>query len=285
MQAELPWWEISLSHPELDHASYLLFELGAKAVEQTGDQTARCFVQSQKGDLDQLEQRIAALGFKIVGIDLVPNQDWVAQAQTHWQALCVGKLTVLPLDEHSARAHATTKDQILIVPGMGFGTGQHDTTAMVLELMQCASCKKALEGPILDLGTGSGVLAIALSKLGGKGILAIDHDSQAIENAKLNVELNRLQDQIELRVTTLDQVLKRGPFALIVANITAEILCELEPLFRQALSPGGLLLISGIMLKKSGEIDCAFVSSRWQQLELRNSEYWQARVLSVSARL
>ncbi len=143
-----------------------------------------------------------------------------------------------------------------IDPGMAFGTGQHPTTAM---------CLRALEdhvrpgSRVLDLGCGSGILAIAAAKLGAEQVLALDIDPNAVRAAQENASANGVADVIDVREGTVD--VASGPFDLIVANISGLTLERLAVQLARPLRPGGWLIASGFLEDAVAGLSCAFESA------------------------
>ena len=164
---------------------------------------------------------------------------------------------------------------------MGFGTGHHDSTRMALELLQSPAFGTQSINSVLDLGTGSGILAIACARLFSgslvEQVLATDIDLDALDNAKENIQINNYQDKITLKHETLAQI--NGTFNLIVANIYAEVLCELQTLFHEKLNRSGMLLLSGIMAERLSLIEIAFSQSKWRTVERRATPQWQSLLL------
>jgi len=142
---------------------------------------------------------------------------------------------------------------IEIDPGMAFGTGQHPTTAM---------CLRALEdrvrtgASVLDLGCGSGILAIAAAKLGARRVLALDVDPNAVRAARENAAANAVSDVIEVREGTLEA--EGGPFDVIVANISGLTLERLAVPLARSLAPGGSLITSGFLDDAVAALSCTF---------------------------
>ena len=135
--------------------------------------------------------------------------------------------------------------QIIIYPGMAFGTGTHETTRLAATLLE----KRLKPGnSVLDVGTGSAILAILAHKLDAGQIFAIDIDEDALENAAENCRLNNCDHIIQLSSRVLDDF--EGKFDLVVANIIAPVLVELAPQLIEKLHPGGQLILSGILAEQ-----------------------------------
>jgi len=133
---------------------------------------------------------------------------------------------------------------IRIDPGMAFGTGTHETTRMVVELMEDLEAELGLECPVLDLGTGSGILAIVAGSLGARRITGCDTDADAIRVARENVERNHAAATFFVGSVDAVQTAVNG---VVLANLTADVLLELLPDIRRVLSRRGCAVLSGIL--------------------------------------
>ena len=142
---------------------------------------------------------------------------------------------------------------ITIEPGMAFGTGTHATTRGCLEFLEEATASLE-EEPItaLDVGTGSGILAIALAKLGASKVLALDTDPIALRAAQVNVRHNRVGRVVRLSNGGLGGI--KDSFTVVVANLTAETIVDLASLLQKRVSAEGYLILSGILKPKAAEI-------------------------------
>lgn len=181
-------------------------------------------------------------------VSLIAEEDWASSWKAHFKPLPVGnRLLILPSWE---TADPTEIRQVITLdPGMAFGTGGHETTRLCLEcLEQVLADSFDPEAPILDLGTGSGILAIAAAKLGVKRIDAVDIDPQAVLVAEENCRLNRVAGSVSCSTTPLEH-LPTG-YRLILANILAEELVRMAPELARHLQPGGLLILSGILAER-----------------------------------
>ena len=147
----------------------------------------------------------------------------------------------------------TDRKVITIEPGMAFGTGTHPTTRCCLELLEEVVASLSEDKmTALDVGTGSGILAIALAKMGAREVWALDNDPIALRAAELNVRLNRTIEIVRLSNWPLDRIPKS--FTIVVANLTAETIIELASLLPKRVSAGGYLILSGILKPKAGEV-------------------------------
>ncbi len=144
---------------------------------------------------------------------------------------------------------------ILMDPGLAFGTGTHPTTALCLEWLDAHAPHDAV---VVDYGCGSGILAIAAALLGARHVYAVDNDPQALLATRENAQRNAVAD----RVTTFLPRERPAPLAdVLLANILANPLCELAPAFSRTVRPGGALVLSGIMTNQVAEVEQAYAAA------------------------
>lgn len=176
-----------------------------------------------------------------VHLEKLPYRDWNAEWRKYFQPAPLGKgLWVRP--PWQSLPAGITAQEIIIDPQMAFGTGHHETTRLMVAAMETLE----LQGlPVLDLGTGSGILAIAARKMGARAVIGIDIDPDAIANAEHNLKLNR-EGGVEFIVGNISCVTGRI-FPVILANIQFHILAPIADALYQALAPGGQLVVSGIL--------------------------------------
>jgi ribosomal protein L11 methyltransferase len=190
----------------------------------------------------------------------LPDRDWVTENQRSFQPFSVGPFWVHP--SHDAAGMPAGLLPLQIDAGMAFGTGTHATTRGCLEML--ATLDRAETANAVDVGCGSGILAIAMAKLWQRPVIGGDNDDQAVEIARENAVLNgvgelcRFVHAIGLRHDAL-QALK--PYDLVVANILAGPLMELSDTFSAAVRPDGHALLSGLLLEQADDI--IVVYRRW----------------------
>lgn len=167
---------------------------------------------------------------------------------------------------------------ITIEPGMAFGTGSHPTTRGCLEFLEeVIRSLIPISLTALDVGTGSGILAIALAKMGIKRIVALDNDPVAIKVAKENVRRNRVGEAVKLSETEIKRV--RGSFSVVVANLTAETIVGLAPALRKKVSRRGFLILSGILDQRTPEVLSHFAPKPFELARKRSSKGWTTLAL------
>ena len=250
------WIEISIDiHHEANEAlSAFLFDLGCKGVVTEGlrDHKLKAYLAFPK-NLEDIRNRINVFlqGLKEIFPEIpspeltfskIEDQDWSRSWRRFFRPDRVTRrLMVLPAWEpvpHSIDGHVVRID-----PGPAFGTGQHPTTRMCLEAMEKAPLPELWT--LLDVGTGSGILAIYGVKLGAGRVAAIDIDPEAIRWAERNIELNDLSGVIDLSSRPLEKW--KDKFSLVTANLILGVILELIPHFSRVLAPDGRLVLSGIL--------------------------------------
>ncbi len=140
---------------------------------------------------------------------------------------------------------------IILGPGRAFGSGEHETTLSVLEMLQ--QLPSIAGAKVLDLGAGTGILAIAAAKLGAGEVIAVDIDPDAVEATRRNARLNGVQDKVTCMLGDLKQV-PEGGFDLILANLYGDILLALAPELAEKLKPRGHMILSGILYQDHFEV-------------------------------
>lgn len=196
------------------------------------------------------------------------NTNWVQECKEMFEEVTVGEILITPV--MSLEDKVKTKDnQILIIPGMGFGSGHHPTSQMLIEYMQEKQIEELAPKKILDFGAGSGVLSVAASKLFNAKIEAIDNDPQAILNAKDNQDLNDSK-KINFSETPIESLTEK--YDLILANIYLQVLSENEKYLSKLIKPNGVLLLSGITKDQKDSLLSIF--KNWKLIELRTKDNW-----------
>lgn len=165
----------------------------------------------------------------------IDGQNWNAVWEAQFQPIRVGEWTV------RASFHKTspTKHELIIDPQMSFGTGHHATTQLMLEQLLALDCKDL---SVLDVGTGTGVLAIAAKKLGASKVCGVDIEDWCVENAKENSLKNKVPE-ISFSTENVDSF--NTKFDVILANINRNVLCDHLPKYAELLNKNGTLLLSG----------------------------------------
>ncbi len=226
--------------------------------------------------LDQLAQLFPRLDLsQPVQLSTLGSQTWQDRWREHFQPLEVGsRFVVLPPWE-TAPAQ-TRRDCLVINPSMAFGTGHHVTTRSCLEAIEALCLAHGAPSRALDLGTGSGILSIALAHLGCPDIWALDTDPVALDEARKNLTANRITSGVRLSVQPLESL--SLTFPLIVANLFAHTLIELAAPLTRATTPGGYLILSGIQTEQAADVDAAFPTPVWREQSRLVADEWVSLV-------
>lgn len=178
----------------------------------------------------------------------VADQDWVSLTQSQFEPILIGpRLNIRP-SWHAPTEQSQT--EVILDPGLAFGTGSHPTTRMCLEWIE--QCMPA-GVDVIDYGCGSGILAIAAAKLGAGSVLAVDIDEQAVLSTRLNAENNRVA------VTTRStREFSPKPAQVVLANILANPLKVLAPVLESLVLPGGTLVLAGLLDRQVDEVSAAY---------------------------
>jgi ribosomal protein L11 methyltransferase len=166
---------------------------------------------------------------------------------------------------------------ITIEPGMAFGTGTHATTRGCMEFLELVADRlENGEFTALDVGTGSGILAIALAKLGARTIWAVDNDAVALTVARENLRVNGMAERVHLSASPLSGIKQK--FAVVVANLTAETILELAEALEKKVARNGYLILSGILPTKSSAIARRF-AVKFKTVKRKRAHEWATLLL------
>lgn len=261
---------------------YGLMEAGAQGTETNESGSATVTVTGYFPAIPELEAVRAALldALRIYNLSSdslielktreVPDRDWLAEWKKAWQPVEVGRFVIAP--PWSEVKDAPGRIVIRIEPGMAFGTGTHETTRLCLKAIE----KYFRGGSFLDVGTGTGILAIAAAKLSpGARVDACDTDPAAVEIARENARLNGVGCQIEFRAGS---VMEQTPSAdLVCANLTAPVIVELLPSLLGATC--GRLVLSGILVEQSELVQTSLMALGAGSFEIDQDGEWIALVV------
>lgn len=200
------------------------------------------------------EEAEAAAGGRAAEVEALPDQDWGEAWKRGLGTLAIGRAFVRP--SWLAEPVPPGMVEIVLDPGMAFGTGTHPTTSLCLDALSSLLSERP-GASVLDVGTGSGLLAIAAAKLGAGRVAGNDNDPVAVRVALENAAANGVSPDLNAR----DVAAQRGPFDVILANILANTLVELAPALAAQLAPGGVLLLSGILTPQEEEVRAAYLAA------------------------
>jgi len=220
-------------------------------------------------DMQQTRARIAAaamlLGAQHADISLtLLNDDWETAWQRDWHGMPIGeRLWVRPSFCDPAPEN---RIDIVLDPGMAFGTGQHATTQLCLRAVE-RFCQQKTPENMLDMGAGSGILAIAAAKLGARHIVAIDNDADAVAACRINAEINGVDMQ-----SLVDDIPPNATFELVVANILAGPLIDMAAALAGCV--GKRLVLSGILAEQADKVTAAYIAAGLKHLRTETIEEW-----------
>jgi ribosomal protein L11 methyltransferase len=248
VEPRYPFVAIDVPEADADEAGALLFELGAGGVEQRDATTlARgaagkvTLVASFERDEDARAACAELPAEWAPRVEEVVGDAWRDEWKKYFEPfrVCEGVVVRPPWREHAA---APGERVVVLEPGRAFGTGLHETTSLVAEVL----AGEALAGAtVLDVGCGSGILALVALALGAAKARAVDVDPDAVAVTRENAERNGVADRVATDETPVGELTERYP--VVVANIEAKTLVELAPALLARVAPGGLLVLSGIL--------------------------------------
>jgi ribosomal protein L11 methyltransferase len=218
---------------------------------------------------------LAPDGRRRLALTTVADPGWATMWQRRFEPFRIGRrfLIVPPWN----RRREPGRISIAIRPGRAFGTGHHPSTAGALRAIERIMAER-VPASALEVGTGSGILAMALALGGVARVVAIDIDTGALDNARENAELNSVARSIRFSAVPLASV--RGRFELIVANILATVLSGLAGEIARRLAPGGRLVLGGILARETAAVRRRYARLGLRCVERRASRGWTTLVLA-----
>ncbi len=279
--------EALLSGDEFDGLCAELIERGAAGTAVDKAPEITCYLEGTQAVVDSFLHEARALRCHVVSFSAVSQENWTAACPDVWEPIRVGDLEVVPV-ESPDDDRPFMPGAIRIIPGLGFGTGHHATTRMVLSALsehartvskpsKLSVCKLS----VFDLGTGSGILAIAAAKLLGAAVEGNDIDPGAIENARDNIRLNNVEHLVTVSTAPIEST--AGPYDLIVANLYGEVLMNLAADVTRIARPGATAILSGITEIVWDQVWDVY-SSRygWNLVSQRSENGWMCAVITAS---
>ena len=277
------WLEIAIHIDPVAHEalSAFFFDMGCEGVvsQSFSDRTFRAYLPLNR-DSEEVRSRIELFLNTVESIfpearspkttfTALPDTDWSRSWREYYRPLRITeRLTVLPAwDSPPPGLQGII---IRMDPGPAFGTGEHATTRMCLKAMEAYSSRPARS--LLDVGTGSGILAIYGAKLGAERVVALDNDPEALRWAARNIALNGLTGSIRLCSTPLWDIRER--FSLVAANLILDAILELMPALSEVVEPGGRLIVSGLLREQVQPVAEKLALQAFQDKQTRFEEEW-----------
>jgi ribosomal protein L11 methyltransferase len=279
-----PFVHVDVSPDDVDEISALLFELGAEGVEERDETTLAksaaigkvtlvgAFTTREDADtaIAELDAALSPRYEEVVG------DAWRDAWKEHYKpyAIAEGLVVRPPWEAYEAKAGEKVLE---LEPGRAFGTGLHETTRLVARAIKANAAE--VQGKLaIDVGCGSGILALAAVALGAERAVAIDNDPEAIDVTRENAVRNGLADRVDASTTDVAALDVTAP--LVLANIEARVLVPMAGDLKRRVAPGGLLLLSGILVPQKDEVLAAYADmelveapslGEWVLLALRKS--------------
>jgi ribosomal protein L11 methyltransferase len=279
------WTEIIISAEDAarEALANFFFEHESCGVEEIGNFIKGYFAGSLvSGDLRSYLniylESLRDLGFSVgtPEFNTIPAQDWNRQWRKNFKPIKVTSRIIVkpPWEKCNCFGNQVVVD---IMPRMAFGTGTHETTQLCLALLEIYM--KPGEA-VLDIGTGSGILAITAAKLGARCVLAVDTDEHAVENAIENVVQNGVEGRVEILKGTVDSIVSRT-FDLILANINRNILTTLLPNLKRLCQKKTKIVLSGILRSEKDDMGKVILNSGCSIKEVRCMGEWLGYVIRL----
>ncbi len=242
--------------------------------ESNGVPYARCVVDasSAKDSLEKLLNICAKNSIKIdisdTDISFFDEQDWENSWKNNYQKVVEGKFSIVPIWD---KTDSDNEKTVYINPASGFGTGQHESTAIALSLMNDIDFANK---KVFDLGTGSGILGLASSKFGACYVRLSDYDPEAINNARENVLLNNAENSTDCVVEDAFTAKFDNDYDVILANLTADILMKLTEKLYASLKNNGDLIVSGILTNRLDSLVSSFEAVEFKTKKCEKRGEW-----------
>jgi ribosomal protein L11 methyltransferase len=275
---------LTVSREAEELAGSLLFEMkvnGILTLEEGPTSVKLGAYFDERADLarisGEIRSRLAALGEGRALLDLsistVADQDWMQKWKEGFEAVAVGERLIIS-PSWKLPDETFGREVIEIDPGMAFGTGTHETTRMCLEAIE----RHWRGGKMIDVGTGTGILAIAAAKLApGSRISAIDVDPLAVEAARSNAAINGVEAALEI-TEGQPRGFREGAFDVVAANLTAEVIIDLFDDLSACLAPSGSMILSGILTTLRNDVEARAAEAGLAIVERREAGEWSALV-------
>jgi ribosomal protein L11 methyltransferase len=273
-------WKLEVPDPQEEALCGWLEERGSTAFYREADPPKLCYVYFSPGTPPPEPAGLVAFpGVRLLQAEAFGDEDWLAKSRAGFGAFEVGRcFHVRPLWEETPGPAG--RIDLVVNPGLAFGTGGHETTRLCMELLEKLSLEGRLKGPALDIGAGTGILSLAAFLLGGRDLTAFDLDPDCgpamLELIDLNAHLLGGALPYESFVGTLDHPRVIGPYAGLLANILLETIQELLPRMAEVAAQGGWLIASGILAERTDEALVSLMSHGFKPEKVLKEGEWIA---------
>lgn len=258
-------WELEITGITEEENHIIVFADGKAAVNE----------ERIKKYLEKLKSEKLLNDFSIVSESL-PEKNWNELWEKGREVMKVSdKFVIKPtFKDYKAQPGEIV---LSIDPKMSFGTGEHQSTKLVLRLLE----KYVHPGMrLLDVGSGTGILSIAAIKLGSAEAVAVDSDERCYENCKENCELNSVTGKVKIVTGEISEI-KGNNFDLIIANIQKNVLLDIADQVKEKIKPNGIVILSGLLIKDKKDIEDHYAKAGFENVETKTMDEWIAKVLKV----
>ena len=233
----------------------------------------RAWLQARLGEL---KARGAGMGRAKISFTKIRREEWADSWKRHFKPIEIGS-ALLVRPSWSRRAKRLGQAVVTIDPGLSFGTGQHPTTAFCLRQL-VSRRRPGNSQAFLDVGSGSGILAIAAAKLGYDPVEAIDFDPDAVRIARANARQNRVAHRIDFRMQDAGKLPLRGGkrYSLVCANLVADLLLAVRQRLCARLQPDGVLVVAGVLDREFARVWSAYEAEGLVLLASRREKEWRS---------
>ncbi len=273
-------WRMTVPVAAEDALGDWLSEAGASAFYRDADPPHAFYAYFPPGQEAPKADGLAAFpGVVLEAAETFADEDWLAKSREGFGRIEVGKrFLIVPLWDHDSVSAG--RIPIVVNPGLAFGTGGHETTRLCMELLEGLAAQNELKGPGLDVGAGTGILALAAFHLGARDLVAFDLDPDCGPAMTELIEMNAgaLKSAVPFAsfVGDLEDARATGPWNLLLANILLETIQELLPGLVARLAQGGRLIASGILHEREDEAFLSLATAGLRLLEVRREGAWIA---------
>jgi ribosomal protein L11 methyltransferase len=259
---------------------------------ETGTATVSVFLQKKPSDPKAIRAEITAglasirrcrldTGAAAVSFSRVKPEDWSESWKRHFQPISIGSRLRIQTSWHPKRRRLG-QSIIILDPGLTFGTGHHPTTSYCLRQL-VRMRRKSQTHSLLDIGTGSGILAIAAAAIGYRPVNAFDFDPVSVRAARANAEANQLSGKIRIASRDLSKLglTSRQKFSVVCANLMADLLIAQRRRILARMAPGGFLIVAGILQHEFQMVTTACESDGLRLISAKSQKGWRSGVFAM----
>jgi ribosomal protein L11 methyltransferase len=273
-------WKLEVPDQQEEALCGWLEESGSGAFYREADPPKACYAYFSPGTPPPEPAGLKAFpGVRLLAAEVFGDEDWLAKSREGFGAFEVGRsFHVRPLWDETPGP--VGRMDLVVNPGLAFGTGGHETTRLCMELLEKLALEGRLKGPLLDIGAGTGILSLAAFLLGGRDLTAFDIDPDCgpamQELIELNTHLLGGARPYASFVGTLDHPKVVGPYAGLLANILLETIQDLLPRMAEVAASGGWLIASGILAERTDEALVSLASHGFKPEKVLEEGEWIA---------